>query len=161
MKIYNRSKTRFLMHWNPDDLQQDPKKDKNENPPLKVYELKAERSLNVPPGLAKHLLEKWPKQFTADEEQVAAEVAAQQAIEERDQKITQLEGLVGQVEKLIRAAGDTKNRKAAQAAAEQLDQLLASHRIQTAAPAAAPALEAEVPAEAAKGVPEGDFDSKT
>jgi hypothetical protein len=164
MKIYNKLPGKFITYWNAED-----KLDAKGKPerPLAKFEIEgSKQSPDLPPGLANHLLTTEKKRFTAD---IAAIAAEQKLRDERAAALTkvgELEAFVGDIKALMAAAGSKGNPVAAQAAATQLDELLAQFRPGAVVPTVAADPAPVVPAEPAPAAPsqvaaeQTEFESK-
>lgn len=147
MKIYNRHPGIFIAYWNAEDKVDAkglPVRDENDK--LAEYKiLGRQQSPDLPAGLAQKLLKEWPHKFTADKAQIDAELEMKRKFEESNQRVADLENHLNKIKALVTLAGDPRNKKAAQAAAGELDDLLAN--IPGRQPAPAPKAKAiEAPA---------------
>ena len=148
MKIYNKFPGRFMAVWNAEDQVDD--KGRPLAPLVKFTIEGKSQSPELPAGLGRELLAKWGHRFTADVKQIEAEAEMQRKFEESNNQVAKLENTLNEVRALLATAGGG-NKKAAQAAADRLDELLkvpAARAAAPAAPAAAPA--SPIPEAAAK-----------
>ena len=143
MKIFNRQPGRFVAYWNAEDKIDD--KGKPQNPQVKFVIEGNRESPDLPPHLAEKLLVDWPRKFTADKKAVEAEIQLRDSLETAGKRVADLENYILEVRGLIGAAGDRKNRAAAQKAAEELDRLLSGFSPGGTLPGKAPATPAPAP----------------
>lgn len=165
MKIYNSSPGRVRSYWNAED-----KVDTDGKPvqPLTLYVMDGQKQTpDLPPTLADYLLKNFKRRFTADRKAIEQELATKRKLEELGQKNADLENHLLKIKTLMGAAGDTKNKKSAQAAAEELDALLAQGpRSQQGAQETTPAAPAPEPTTVVSNVVDtppakDDFESKS
>ena len=136
MKLYNKSGGRVISYWNAED-----KLDAKGKPvaPLVKFQFEPHQSLEVPSTLGKYLLKEWPKKFTADQKAAAAEEVLRKKLEDQGQKIDTLEMFIQDIKSLLLKAGNTKDKKGSQAAAEELDRIMVNHGREKVAAASAEA----------------------
>lgn len=134
MKIYNRLGGPFDIHWSADgethteEKRVDGKVIQRVGAPagaLTLFHIDGFKvSGEIPTSLGKHLLENWPKRFTADEGAIAAEIATAAKLAAQNQTIADHENRLLEIRDLVTRANAPGNKAAAKAAAEKLDALL-------------------------------------
>ena len=157
MKIYNKLGGRFDFYWNADDLL-----DKDGKPahPLTLFRFEPNRSNDVPPLGGQWLLKEWPRRFTADDKAAAQEIALKQKLDTQAQQIADQQNYINQLKSLMLAAGDTKNKKAAMAAAEELDNLLKRPPTAPSSPVPPPPAPAPAPVTPAPALEQSEFERR-